>query len=142
MDFSEPSWVALDWGASLARQLGADLMVLTVAGWAEKEGAATGFVTDRRALEEELSSIVRERMTRFDDGVSAAPRVLVREGKPVDEILTAIDMEKIDLLVMGTHGRQGVVRALMGSVTEGVIRQSRCPVLVVRGGIPSPGEPK
>ena len=43
---------------------------------------------------------------------------------------------RADLLVMGTHGRSGVDRWLMGSVTERVLRKSRCPVLTVPSGLP------
>ncbi len=58
----------------------------------------------------------------------------LREGSPVSEILAAADSDEIDIVVMGTHGRAGVQRWLLGSVAERVVRQSPVPVLTVRVG--------
>lgn len=55
----------------------------------------------------------------------------VRQGNPHDDILTYADEQGVDLIVMGTHGRTGVKRALLGSVTETVVRHSETPVLTV-----------
>lgn len=55
----------------------------------------------------------------------------VRQGNPHDDILTYANEYDIDLVVMGTHGRTGVKRALLGSVTETVIRHADIPVLTV-----------
>ena len=55
----------------------------------------------------------------------------VRRGNPHDDILTYANDHDVDLIVMGTHGRTGVKRALLGSVTEGVVRHSEIPVLTV-----------
>lgn len=52
-------------------------------------------------------------------------------GDPVDTILQAALEEKVDVVVMATHGRSGIARLFVGSVTEGVLRRSRCLVLVV-----------
>jgi nucleotide-binding universal stress UspA family protein len=58
----------------------------------------------------------------------------IREGKPADEIVRLGN--RMDLIVMATHGRGGFKRLLMGSVTESVIRRSEIPVLVTRPGTP------
>ncbi|MFW5939517.1 MAG: universal stress protein [Halolamina sp.] len=55
-----------------------------------------------------------------------------REGKPDDEILAAAAAIDADLVVLGTHGRDGVSRRLLGSITERVVRESPVPVLTVR----------
>ncbi|EMA48122.1 universal stress protein [Halococcus salifodinae] len=55
----------------------------------------------------------------------------VRRGNPHDDILTYATENEIALIVMGTHGRTGVKRALLGSVTEDVVRHSEIPVLTV-----------
>jgi nucleotide-binding universal stress UspA family protein len=52
-------------------------------------------------------------------------------GDPADQILRYAGLHPIDLIVVGTHGRTGVGRALLGSVAERVVRGARCPVLVV-----------
>jgi nucleotide-binding universal stress UspA family protein len=54
------------------------------------------------------------------------------DGAPVDAILKAAHDEKIDLIVMGSHGRRGLERFVVGSTTEGLMRESDIPVLVVR----------
>jgi len=54
------------------------------------------------------------------------------EGRPSTEIVTYANKNAVDLIVMGTHGRGAVGRALLGSVADHVIRQSTCPVMLVR----------
>jgi nucleotide-binding universal stress UspA family protein len=56
----------------------------------------------------------------------------VREGKPADEILSAAREWDADAIVVGTHGRAGVSRVVLGSTAEGVVRHATCPVLVVK----------
>ena len=57
---------------------------------------------------------------------------LIVEGNPADEILRLADKMGADLIAMGSHGRTGVLRLLMGSVSRKVLDQARCPVLIVR----------
>jgi nucleotide-binding universal stress UspA family protein len=64
------------------------------------------------------------------DGVTATP--FIRLGNPVDEINKFVDEEKVDLIVMGTHGRTGLQHLLVGSVAERVVRTSTKPVLTIR----------
>ena len=54
------------------------------------------------------------------------------EGLPAEEVLRIARRQRADLLVLGTHGRTGLRRALMGSVAERIVSQARCPVLTVR----------
>lgn len=64
------------------------------------------------------------------DGVTAIG--VIKVGSPVDEINRTIDEHKVDLVVMGTHGRTGIRHLVAGSVTERVVRSSRVPVLTIR----------
>lgn len=64
------------------------------------------------------------------DGVTATG--VIKVGNPVDEINRTIDEHKIDLVVMGTHGRTGIRHLMAGSVAERVVRSSRVPVLTIR----------
>ena len=57
---------------------------------------------------------------------------LLKEGDPATEILRTAKANDCDLIVMGTHGRTGVSRLLMGSVAERVLRKAACPVLTVK----------
>lgn len=63
-------------------------------------------------------------------GVTA--RFVRRVGTPFEQIIAAADEEKADMIVIGTHGRSGLNRLLMGSVAERVVRLAPCPVLTVR----------
>lgn len=54
-----------------------------------------------------------------------------KEGSPADVILKTVDEEGVDLVVMGTSGKHGLDRFLLGSVTEKVVRSAKCPVLAV-----------
>ncbi|MCB9758507.1 MAG: universal stress protein [Alphaproteobacteria bacterium] len=72
-----------------------------------------------------------ERLARQEIPESLEYRILVREGYPPQEILEQIADGEHDLVVMGTHGRTGLKRALLGSVAERVLRESPVPVLVV-----------
>jgi nucleotide-binding universal stress UspA family protein len=63
---------------------------------------------------------------------------MLREGRPWEAILEAAREVRADLIVMGTHGRHGLVRTLLGSVTEKVVRTSPVPVLVVHYSAATP----
>ena len=56
----------------------------------------------------------------------------LREGKPADQILAAAREWEADVIVIGTHGRSGVSRLVLGSTAESVVRHALCPVLVVK----------
>ena len=68
-------------------------------------------------------------------GASASARLLERDGEPASEILATARAVASDLIVMGTHGRTGLQRLLLGSVAERVIRRSSVPVLIVPPGL-------
>ena len=65
-----------------------------------------------------------------DKGLTVRP--LMRTGAPAQEIVDLATAEHADLVIMGTHGRGGVSRVLLGSVADRVIRLAPCPVLTVR----------
>jgi len=66
-----------------------------------------------------------------DAGIAVDP--VVRLGDPASEILDAAKRHDVDLIAMSTHGRSGVSRWVLGSVTEKVLRGSTTPILIVRG---------
>ncbi len=76
---------------------------------------------------EKAADVIRQ------SGVAEVETVL-RTGTPAKAILDFVDEAKIDLIVMGTHGRRGLDRVLLGSVTEEVVRLSKVPVMTVRMG--------
>jgi nucleotide-binding universal stress UspA family protein len=133
-DFSERSDWAFHLACSLARDHGARLIVLHVF----PPPVAHGEVVARRQpprYEEELRQMLK-RLQPPDPKVPIEHQLA--EGEPVAEILRMARESGCDLIVMGTHGRSGIGRLLMGSVAEQVIRQAPCPVLTIRAPLPSP----
>jgi len=66
-------------------------------------------------------------------GVHAQVELSIREGPAVEDILRTVERKAVDLIIMSTHGRSGVRRLLLGSVTEKILRLAPCPILAVRG---------
>ena len=61
---------------------------------------------------------------------------LIWEGDPAESIIEASQSEDVDLIVIGNRGHSGMGRALIGSVSDEVIRSAHCPVVVVRQSLP------
>ncbi len=128
-DFSKESEFAFQLACSLARDYGADLYVLHVVTPAVViYGEGVLPVAPENYTEE-----LREKLNRLhapDDSVHVLHRLV--EGQPVDEILHLAKEIGCDLIIMGTHGRSGLGRMLMGSVAEKMVRTAPCPVVTVR----------
>ena len=134
IDFSDPSREALRAAAELARTSQATLVLVHVWQaplWTTDYGIqlpSDALLEARRAEETNLASW---RAEAEQLGASAVTTRLAR-GVPWDEIIGAArDDKAIDLIVLGTHGRTGVRRALIGSVAERVVRHAPCTVMVV-----------
>jgi nucleotide-binding universal stress UspA family protein len=129
-DFTEHSDYAFQMACSLARDYGAKLVILHVYPTPVVPVVNGGVYpmtleVPREKLLEELREIKPTNPT------IAVERTLV-EGDPAFEIVRASQELAADLIVMGTHGRGGLSRVLMGSVAEAVARKANCPVLTVR----------
>jgi nucleotide-binding universal stress UspA family protein len=134
-DFSERSDQAFRLACSLARDHGARLVLLHVAPppMTEIGGVMT---PDPGRHDEEYWEQLRQRQPE-DPRVSVER--LLAEGSPGEAILRAARETGCDLIVLGTHGRTGLGRVLMGSVAEEVVRKATCPVLTVK--VPLPAAP-
>jgi nucleotide-binding universal stress UspA family protein len=131
-DFSPSSDHAFQLACSLARDHGSRLVVLHVAEPPVVAYADTMTPPPEgewRALEDSLLQI---------KPVDPEVRVehLLKMGNPTAEILRVAEESNCDLIVMGTHGRRGLARMLMGSVAEHVVRNATCAVLVVKTQLP------
>ncbi|MFC7166861.1 universal stress protein [Halospeciosus flavus] len=82
------------------------------------------------ALEEEGHEVTGEIAKQAEER-DIETTAAVRRGNPHDDILNYAEEQGLDLIVIGTHGRTGVKRALLGSVTEDIVRHSEIPVLTV-----------
>ena len=128
-DFSTSSDVGLSVAASLAKDKGATLIVLHVEEPPIAYGAGELYYglpePDHAALVKMLHNVKPS-----DPNVRCEHRMLL--GDPAVEIVRAADDENVEMIVMGTHGRTGLTRLLMGSVAEQVVRKAKCPVLTIK----------
>lgn len=142
VDYSETSVEALDFAILIAQHFKSGLALLAVERTTYPSDLEAPVGWGLESATEKLNDFFKERAIEagkdFRDQVR--PKLLIREGLAVQEILKAAEETKADMIVMGTHGRKGVSHALFGSVTEEVIRVAPCPVLVLRAGMPLPKE--
>ena len=138
-DGSDVAEAAVDQAVNLAEQYGAEVHALYVAdtdavayglGAEQLDRVREGDLSEMGELNEkakEATGYVREQAE--EHGLEFAERHM--GGKPHEMIANYADDNDIDLVVMGSHGRAGVKRALLGSVTERTLRSTHVPVLVV-----------
>lgn len=129
-DFSSASLVAVRYACALAQLRNAGLTVLNV---------IEPFHVDWKMDTSERQRDDRAEAARAMAALAAAElcgppnaRTELRAGQPAEAIVEFARMMQADLLVIATHGRTGLARALMGSVAEQVVRRAPCPVLVIR----------
>ncbi len=130
-DFSPCSEVAIDQAIDMALQYRASLTV--VHAFEMRYGYAASVVGQlmivmQDAAEEQLAKLLERVRARIPGAAG-----VVRCGSAWEQILDVADKEKIDLIVVGSHGRKGLPRAVLGSVAEKVVRLSPVSVLTVHG---------
>jgi nucleotide-binding universal stress UspA family protein len=132
-DFTETSEHALEWAIQMASRLGSAITVmhayeLPIVGLPDATLVASAEIASRIADASRLAldkTIERHR----DCGVPIA--AVLREGAPWEEINRVADEIRADLVVLGTHGRKGIVRALLGSTAEKVVRSAHRAVATI-----------
>lgn len=126
-DFSDSAMGAMELAQSLARDHGAKLVVL---------GVAVPEMSIAEFRDQEMIAAVVRLHQQVTDLISTITDVPVEcdavQGLPGQAILTVAIEIDADLIVLGTHGRRGVSRLLVGSVAEYVMRNAKCPVVVVK----------
>jgi len=133
-DGSDTAEMAVKQGIELTEAVGAKVYGLYVIDISTFIGVPTEAVWEsiKNLLEEEGKTAlgIIEKMAE-EGGVEY--EMILNEGSPYKNIVQTAEEKKIDLIVMGTAGRVGFDRFLLGSVAEKVVRTAPCPVLVVRG---------
>jgi universal stress protein A len=131
-DFSANAEQALDYACELAAKLGSTVRLVHAVPMppsalqvALPEEILEKLVAEHGEALEKLA-VPRRASTSFGEP-------LIEVGDPRDMIVETARRLGVDLIVMGTHGRRGLSRVVMGSVAEDVIRHAPCPVLTVRG---------
>jgi nucleotide-binding universal stress UspA family protein len=134
-DFSTVANQALEYAATLARENGAKLLIVHVAERPTAYGEGAMYYGIPEPDTERLNQMLHE-VVPPNPAVEHEHRLL--KGHPAREITSLAKDESVDLIVMSTHGRTGLSRALMGSVAEVVVRRAPCPVLTLKGKMPAP----
>ena len=132
-DFSERSAHALTLACALARDHGARLLLVHVAALPVAIYGEAVLIPDPKDFQEPL----QRRLSQLpvpDPNLRVERRF--EEGDAGTEIMRVAEEVHADLIVMGTHGRTGLARLLMGSVAEQVVRRATCPVLTVKTPLP------
>jgi nucleotide-binding universal stress UspA family protein len=137
-DFSAASRAAFYPALRLAKATGAELTIVHVLLSPASMFAAPSYMTEETwdLIESELRAEASQHMDALvkeavEAGVRPTPQ-FVRGGVPAEEIIRAAAENKTDVLVLGTHGRSGLVKMMLGSVAARVVAHATCPVLTVR----------
>jgi nucleotide-binding universal stress UspA family protein len=138
-DFSKFSFRAADYAVALARHYDSEVHFLHVIPESLMHPDQYPYVAQPVRLDPELRKRALDRLDAFvalsrAEGVRA--RFSVSEGAPVSVILDSAESDGSSLICLGTHGREGFERLVLGSVAEKVLRKAKCPVLTVS----EPGE--
>jgi universal stress protein A len=128
-DFSDLSAKGVRYACRLAKDLGAQLIVINIVLLDESS------IVDKHEMEQH-----KKRLDEFVTKIAADVvgdlkiRKVIDAGQPYSTIVSRAEKERVDLIVISSHGRSGLSRMLIGSVTDKVLRASHVPVLVVPSG--------
>lgn len=130
-DFSDCAEQALDYACSLASSIGATVYIVNALGSASPElGLSVTYAMIENVLKGHQDAVEKLADKRREFVAMAAP--IAKLGDARDVILETADAIDADLIIMGTHGRRGISRIVVGSVAEDIARRAACPVLLVR----------
>lgn len=139
IDFSDVSSWALEYAASIALLAESELLVMYADPFEPPLHFTAGQMPALVAELKRSKEIVTRELQEY--ARKHAPRAKLRggvvEGTPATSILKAAESSNVDLIVMGTHGRTGMSRFMMGSVAERVLHETRVPLLTIRSKVSS-----
>jgi universal stress protein A len=132
VDFSEHSQKALRYALAFATQFDAEVTLVHIVeqmvypgDWMYPPLAVTDFATEKREQ-------MIERLSALDAGSGVKTQHIVRLGRAWQEVVEIAREQKIDMIILATHGYTGLKHVLLGSVAEKIVRHAPCPVLSVR----------
>ncbi|MDB4991191.1 MAG: hypothetical protein JWN04_6369 [Myxococcaceae bacterium] len=130
-DFGDASDAAMSTAFELAQALDATVHVLHVFtlqdNTLDARMSAVGITELQKQLEAKVQALLGP-----GPGAGRLGRVLTHFGAPAPLVLRTAEELPADMIVLGSHGRQGIARLLLGSVAEAVVREAKCPVLVAK----------
>jgi nucleotide-binding universal stress UspA family protein len=128
-DFSHTGDAALELATSLARDSGATIVIVHVEESPTAYGGGELYYGIPEPKTEDLLKLLHE-IKPNDPQVDYRHRMIT--GEPASALTRLVEDDEIDIIVMGTHGRSGLTRLLMGSVAEAVVRHAKCPVITYK----------
>jgi len=135
-DFSENADYAFEFAYGIAQRDGGLLYILHVIPHNPNQAYVENFITTedlekiQKAIEEDLGNKYRE---RYEEKIENEIKfeIITKSGREDEEILKFAKEEKVDIVVMGTHGGTGIEHVIFGSVAEKVLRRSPFPVFII-----------
>ena len=126
---------AFDDALKIAEKFGSKITVLTVLG--TKVEQSTGISLERAIEIQEGHEDVATKILKDLEGLAKEKGVefsfkVIYEPSPYKGIVNFSNSNSMDLIVMGSHGRSGIKKALLGSVASGVVEHANCPVLIIK----------
>ena len=143
LDGSRFGSMAVSYAVEIAERFGAEVILMSAAVPTPVEPVGVGITVrtarleDRRHFRRATRYLQRKALGVRKQGIACSHHVVM--GQPVRSILQTCRRRGADLIVMATHGRGGLKRAVLGSVADQVARESRTPVLLVQRGRRSSG---
>ncbi len=132
VDFSDASRKAVQYAREFAAGMGASIHLMNVV---EPRPMAVDITLNYVPLEEDLEKAASEDLKVILDELLQAglkAECSIEFGNPSDGILDKAEALDVNLVIMGSHGKKGLSRFIMGSVAETVVRKANCPVLIVK----------
>ncbi len=139
-DFSKFSDAALKKATHIALQYGSSIYMLHVLGMSEQvQQCAVDYCLSAETvqqLEKEALKAARDRLKKEAAAIVKSKQVKVffdiKKGSPAETILREEKAKKVDLIVIASHGKSGILKQLIGSVADKVVKGAKCPVVVVK----------
>jgi len=136
-DFSEYSDKALEQAIDLAKQYQSKIHLLHVIGIVHQ--CVIDYCLDAQSVSElenitvkSAQDMAQDQLAKFPDAKQVDIEMIVRQGIPYDEIIKYQTEKKIELIVIASHGKTGLLHYMMGSVTNKVVKTAKCPILLIR----------
>ena len=137
-DFSDASMCGVKLGSEMAENYGSEIIIVNVHKPIPKLPTprieASDVTFDITAYEAEVIKDAEKNLASLSDsilGKSLKPKLVVRLGRPAEEILKVAEEENVDAICIATHGRTGLAHIVFGSVAQRVVRRAQCIVVTV-----------